>query len=123
MMSSFWPGVLCDHGRKQQFPLDCARDRHFVLVKQRSDLPFRFDVAWVCDDNVASQQVTADVRAAPEVPRVGAVTDRSDVSSFADDVLFNLVSLKDMFGWRCIPYPLSATGAGECGWCQDLIAS
>ena len=76
MMSSFWPGVLCDHGRNQQFPLDCARDRHFVLVKQRPDLQFRFEVAWIYDDNVASQQMTADVTAAPEVLRGCAVTDR-----------------------------------------------
>ena len=53
-------------------------------------------MAWVYDDNVASQQMSADVTAAPEVIRGCAVTHRRDVGSFAH-VLSNLVSLKDMF--------------------------
>jgi hypothetical protein len=89
MMSSFWECVLCDHGRNHQFPLDCARDRHFVLVKQRPDLEFRFNVAWVYDVNVASQHMTAHVGAMPEVLRVCAVTDRYDVGSVAHAVLSN----------------------------------
>ena len=67
-----------------------------ILAMQRPDLQFRFEVAWTYDDNVASQQMTADVTAAPEVIRGCAVTHRRDVGSFAD-VLSNLVSFKDMF--------------------------
>lgn len=77
-----------------------------ILAKERPDLHFRFELAWIYDDNVASQQMTADVIAVPEVLRDCAVTHRRDVSSFSDDVLSNLVSLKNMFWLALYSVPL-----------------
>ena len=77
-----------------------------ILAKERPDLQFRFELAWIYDDNVASQKVTADVTAAPEVLRGCAVTHRRDVGSFAEDVLSNLVSFKDMFWMALYSVPL-----------------
>ena len=68
----------------------------FILAMQRPDLQFRFEVAWIYDDNVASEQMSADVTAVPEVSRGCAVTRHRDVGSLAD-VLSNLVRFKDMF--------------------------
>ena len=77
-----------------------------ILAKERPDLHFRFELAWIYDDNEASQQMTADITAVPEVLRGCAVTHRRDVGAFAEDVAANIASFKDMFWMALYPLPM-----------------
>ena len=77
-----------------------------ILAKERPDLHFRFELAWIYDDCDASQQMTADITAVPEVLRGCSVTHRRDVGCFAEDVTANIASFKGLFWMALYPVPM-----------------